>query len=61
MFEELYSDPARLEQFLQAMAGVSLGSSHALAEKFDFTRYDTVCDVGGATGRAVHGPCPPLP
>jgi hypothetical protein len=50
MFEELYSDPARLEQFLQAMAGVSLGSSHALAEKFDFSRYETVCDVGGAMG-----------
>ena len=50
MFEEFYSDPARLEQFLQAMAGVSLGSSHALAEKFDFSRYETVCDVGGATG-----------
>jgi 16S rRNA G1207 methylase RsmC len=32
------------------MAGVSLGSTHALAEQFDFTRYDTVCDVGGATG-----------
>ena len=50
MFAELYADPARLEQFLHAMAGVSLGSTHALAEQFDFTRYDTVCDVGGATG-----------
>jgi hypothetical protein len=50
MFEELYADAARLEQFLHAMAGVSLGSTHALAEQFDFTRYDTVCDVGGATG-----------
>jgi O-methyltransferase domain/Dimerisation domain len=50
MFEELYSDPARLEQFLQAMSGLSLGDFHALAEQFDFTRYETVCDVGGATG-----------
>ena len=49
-FEELYSDPARLEQFLYAMAGISLGPSHALAEEFDFSRYQTVCDVGGATG-----------
>jgi hypothetical protein len=50
MFDELYSDPARLEQFMGAMAGISAGNFHALAEKFDFSRYETVCDVGGATG-----------
>jgi hypothetical protein len=51
MFDELYSDPARLEQFMEAMQGISLGNFHALAEKFDFSRYETVCDVGGATGQ----------
>ena len=51
MFEELYSDPARLEQFMDAMAGISLGNFQALAAKFDFSRYETVCDVGGATGQ----------
>jgi len=51
MFDELYSDPARLEQFMDAMQGISLGNFHALAEKFDFSRYRTVCDVGGATGQ----------
>ena len=51
MFEELYSDPARLEQFMQAMQGISGGNFQALAEKFDFSRYETVCDVGGATGQ----------
>ncbi len=51
MFEELYSDPARLEQFMGAMAGISAGNFHALAEKFDFSKYETVCDVGGATGQ----------
>jgi hypothetical protein len=51
MFEELYSDPARLEQFMEAMAGISAGNFHALAERFDFSKYKTVCDVGGATGR----------
>jgi hypothetical protein len=50
MFDQLYSDPARLDQFLHAMAGVSHGPSQALAEQFDFSRYQTVCDVGGATG-----------
>jgi predicted O-methyltransferase YrrM len=51
MFEELYSDPARLEQFMDAMTGVSRGNFQALAEKFDFSKYETVCDVGGATGQ----------
>jgi hypothetical protein len=51
MFEELYSDPARLEQFMEAMKGVSTGNFQALAEKFDFSKYKTVCDVGGATGQ----------
>ena len=50
MFEELYSDPARLEQFMSAMAGISRGNFEAFAQKFDFSKYETVCDVGGATG-----------
>jgi SAM-dependent methyltransferase len=51
MFEELYRDPARLEQFMGAMTGISQGNFHVLAEKVDFSRYETVCDVGGATGQ----------
>jgi len=50
LFDELYRDPARLEQFMAAMQGISLGDFHALADKFDFSRYETVCDVGGASG-----------
>jgi hypothetical protein len=51
MFAELYSTPERLEQFMNAMSGISAGNFQALAEKFDFSRYHTVCDVGGATGQ----------
>lgn len=51
MFDELYSDPERLEQFMHAMTGISMGGFHALAEEFDFSRYKTLCDVGGATGQ----------
>ncbi|MDP8908705.1 MAG: acetylserotonin O-methyltransferase [Chloroflexota bacterium] len=51
MFEELYSDPARLEQFMEAMQGISLANFQALAEKVDFSKYETICDVGGATGQ----------
>ena len=50
MFETLYADPARLEQFMSAMRGISMANFAALAEKFDFSRYRTLCDVGGATG-----------
>jgi predicted O-methyltransferase YrrM len=51
MFEELYADESRLEQFMNAMAGISAGPFMALAENFDFSRYETLCDVGGATGQ----------
>jgi len=50
IFEELYADPAKLEQFLGGMTGLSRINFEALAEKFDFSGYQTLCDVGGATG-----------
>ena len=51
MFEELYRDPQRLEQFMRAMAGISLANFETFAEKFDFAPYKTMCDIGGATGQ----------
>jgi hypothetical protein len=51
VFEELYRDPQRLEQFVNAMAGISLANFEAFAEKFDFAAYKTMCDVGGAGGQ----------
>lgn len=51
MFAELYSKPERLEQFMDAMSGISAGNFQSFAEKFDFSRYQTLCDVGGATGQ----------
>ena len=51
MFGELYSKPERLEQFMEAMAGISAGNFQAFADKFDFGRYKTLCDIGGATGQ----------
>ena len=50
MFEELYSELPRLEQFMGAMTGLSRINFEAFAEKFDFSKYKTLCDVGGATG-----------
>jgi O-methyltransferase domain/Dimerisation domain len=50
MFEELYSDLPRLEQFMGAMTGLSRINFEAFAERFDFSPFQTLCDVGGATG-----------
>jgi predicted O-methyltransferase YrrM len=50
MFTELYKEPKRLEQFMDAMSGISAGNFQMLAEKFDFSRYGSLCDVGGAAG-----------
>jgi 2-polyprenyl-3-methyl-5-hydroxy-6-metoxy-1,4-benzoquinol methylase len=50
IFEVLYADPDKLEIFLNAMTGLSRFNFEAFAEKFDFSRYKTLCDVGGATG-----------
>lgn len=50
LFEELYNDIPRLEQFMGAMSGLSRQNFVALAQKFDFSKYRTLCDVGGAAG-----------
>ncbi len=48
VFEELYGNQASLGEFLDAMTGFQAANFTALAEKFDFTKYRTVGDVGGA-------------
>lgn len=50
VFEELYADLPKLEQFLGAMTGLSRVNFELFAERFDFAPYQTLCDVGGATG-----------
>lgn len=51
MFEAVYADPARLEQFMDAMSGISIGNFMAFAEKFDFSKFKMLADIGGATGQ----------
>ncbi len=50
MFEKLYEELPRLEQFMGAMTGLSRINFEAFAAKFDFSKFRTLCDVGGATG-----------
>lgn len=48
IFEAIYADQASLGQFLEAMTGFQAANFQQLAEKFDFSRYRTVSDIGGA-------------
>jgi hypothetical protein len=50
IFETLYQDPAGLEGFLNAMTGLSRLNFETLAVLIDFSKFKTLCDVGGATG-----------
>lgn len=52
-FDALYADPARLEQFLKSMSGLSRGAHLAMAEKFPWQDYKSVVDLGTAQGDLV--------
>lgn len=48
MFEELYSDESRLREFIHGMGGVQAGNFNYFAKTFDFSSYQTLCDIGGS-------------
>jgi hypothetical protein len=48
VFEELYSSEEKLREFVKAMGGVQMGNFMAFANKFDFSNFNTLCDIGGA-------------
>jgi hypothetical protein len=50
LFEGLYAEPARLEQFLKAMTGLSRGANVTIAHQFPWASYQTFVDVGTAQG-----------
>jgi hypothetical protein len=49
-FDALYANTERLEGFLGAMTGISLGAAQALAQKFPWSEYKTFIDIGCAQG-----------
>ena len=49
-FGTLYGDPQRLEGFLKAMTGLSIGPARVIAKKFPWKKYNTFVDVGCAQG-----------
>jgi len=50
VFEVLYADPARLAQFVRAMAGASSYVGRMIATKFPWQNYRSVIDLGCAGG-----------
>ena len=54
-FTQIFHDPERLRLFLTAMDGFSTAVAGALVPMFDWTRYRTFSDIGGARGNlAAH-------
>ena len=49
-FEELYKSADKLQEFMDAMSGIQTGNFMALSKKFDFSKYQTLADIGGADG-----------
>jgi hypothetical protein len=49
-FETLYSDGARLRQFMRSMTGLSTGAAQAIAAKFPWHQHETLADIGTAEG-----------
>jgi hypothetical protein len=49
-FEELYRSPEKLHEFMDAMSGFQAGNFMVLVSAFDFSKYKTLADLGGADG-----------
>ncbi len=49
-FDEIYADKDRLREFVKAMGGVQMGNFIAFSKGFDFSKYKTLCDIGGSGG-----------
>jgi hypothetical protein len=52
-FEAIYSEPARLREFLKAMTGISHAANMAIAHKLPWSKYRTAVDVGTAQGDLI--------
>ncbi|WP_435623396.1 methyltransferase [Flagellimonas sp.] len=48
LFEAIYANEDRLREFIHGMGGVQAGNFMKLADDFDFSIYNTLCDVGGS-------------
>jgi O-methyltransferase domain/Dimerisation domain len=49
-FGIIYQDPRKLKEFINAMGGIQMGNFMTFAQKFDFSKYKTLTDIGGSAG-----------
>jgi 2-polyprenyl-3-methyl-5-hydroxy-6-metoxy-1,4-benzoquinol methylase len=49
-FGLIYQDPEKLKGFINAMSGIQMANFMTFAQKFDFSKYKTLLDVGGSAG-----------
>jgi O-methyltransferase/methyltransferase family protein len=49
-FEKIYKDEEAIKVFVHGMTGVQMGGFIGFANAFDFSKYKTLTDVGGAAG-----------
>ena len=61
LFEAIYSSPEKTREFVNAMTGIQVSNFIEFANKFDFSKYKTLCDIGGAGAMlsiqvALHNP-----
>ena len=49
-FGLIYKDPEKLNEFTNAMSGIQMGNFITFAQKFDFSKYKTLADIGGSAG-----------
>jgi hypothetical protein len=49
-FGIIYQDPEKLKGFINAMSGIQMGNFMTFAQKFDFSDYKTLVDIGGSAG-----------
>jgi cyclopropane fatty-acyl-phospholipid synthase-like methyltransferase len=60
-FGLIYQDPDKLKEFINAMSGIQMGNFMTFAQKFDFSKFKTLTDIGGSAGLlsimiATHNP-----
>ncbi|MEH6535915.1 MAG: methyltransferase [Psychroserpens sp.] len=48
LFQAIYANEDRLREFIHGMGGVQTGNFMKLAQDFDFSKYNTLCDIGGS-------------
>lgn len=48
LYEAIYKSPEKTREFVHAMTGIQIGNFIAFATKFNFSKYKTLCDIGGS-------------